>query len=80
MSQHHLDSFMESMCNCVVGMAVAMPSNAIFIPMITGHPVTVSENTGLAAAYTVISIVRSYTIRRIFNGRTIWSAIREKFA
>lgn len=29
-----------------------------------------------AVIYTIISLVRSYTIRRLFNGKSVWMAIR----
>ena len=76
MRQSHADSFMEALCNVIVGVAISMTANAIFIPLATGHPVTLAENGALAAIYTVISLARSYAIRRAFNGRTIWQAIK----
>ena len=76
MKQHRFDSFMESLCNVLVGMAISMTANTIFIPMVTGVPLPAAQNGALAAIYTAISFARSYAIRRAFNGRSIWQAIR----
>lgn len=80
MSQHRLDSVMEAVCNCAVGLAIAMVANAIFIPMATGHPLHAAENGALGVIYTIISLARQYAIRRMLNGRTIWAAIKGKLA
>ncbi len=76
MTQTRADSFMESLCNVAVGVGISMAANAIFIPMATGHPGSMASNGALAAIYTAISLARSYAIRRAFNGRTIWQAIK----
>jgi hypothetical protein len=66
---------MESLVNIAIGLVISMTANAVLIPMITGHPLPLAENGGLALAYTVISLVRSYVIRRAFNGRSVWAAL-----
>lgn len=76
MTQSRADSFMEALCNVAVGVVISMAANAIFIPLVTGHPVSLASNGALAAIYTAISLARSYAIRRAFNGRTIWQAIK----
>lgn len=78
MKQSRVDSFMEAACNVAVGLAISMSANAVFIPLITGAPLSAGANAGLAVIYTVISLVRSYAIRRAFNGRTIWQSIKER--
>jgi hypothetical protein len=78
MIQSRTDSVMEALCNIVVGSAIAMASNAIFIPLITGAPINAGANLALALIYTAISFIRSYAIRRVFNGRSIWQAIRRQ--
>lgn len=76
-NQHRFDSFMEALCNVAIGLAIAMLSNMVFIPLITGKPITAAQNGALAGAYTLISLVRSYAIRRAFNGRSIWQVIKK---
>jgi hypothetical protein len=34
-----------------------------------------SGNVICAICYTVISIVRQYTLRRLFNGKSVWQSI-----
>jgi hypothetical protein len=41
---------------------------------------THAQNVVLAAIFTVISIARSYTLRRVFNGRTPWQALRAAYS
>ena len=76
MTQHRIDSFMEAACNCAVGVGIAMAANSVFIPMVTGHPLPAASNGALALIFTAVSLVRQYILRRLFNGRTIWAAIR----
>jgi uncharacterized membrane protein YeaQ/YmgE (transglycosylase-associated protein family) len=79
MMQSRTDSVMEALCNIVVGICVAMIANALFIPLVTSAPLQAGDNLALALIYTVISFVRSYAIRRAFNGRSIWQAIRSRY-
>lgn len=76
MKQSRIDSLMEALCNVIVGLCISMTANAVLIPLVTGHPLPLASNGALAAAYTVISIARTYLIRRAFNGRSIWHAIK----
>lgn len=76
MTQSRADSFMESLTNIAVGLAISMSANVVFIPLATGQPMTLRGNMALAVIYTIISLVRSYTIRRLFNGKSVWMAIR----
>ncbi len=77
-TQSRIDSAMEAICNIAVGLAISMTANAIFIPLVTGSRLTAQANAGLAIIYTIISFARSYAIRRAFNGKSIWYAIRRK--
>jgi len=78
--QTRADSLMESLTNIVIGLTISTAANQIFIPLATGHPLTVRSNVALAVIYTIISLVRSYCIRRAFNGQSVWSAIKGRFA
>lgn len=80
MSQSRIDSFMEAATNVAIGVGVSMAANAVFIPMITGEPLSAAANGSLAVIYTIISLARSYIIRRAFNGRTVWAAIKARVA
>lgn len=66
MKQSRLMSFAESLINIVVGLGVAMLANAIILPAL-GFPISFSQNAIIAAFMTVVSIARSYGLRRLFE-------------
>lgn len=79
MSQSRVDSLMESLTNIAIGLVISMSANVVFIPLVTGQPMTLRGNAALAVIYTAISLARSYLIRRMFNGRSVWHAISASF-
>lgn len=56
----------ESLLNVAIGYIVAFISQLAVFPMFNIH-VPVSDNLLIGAWFTVISIIRSYMLRRIFN-------------
>lgn len=66
MKQSRLMSFIESLINIMVGLGVAMAANAIILPLL-GFPISLSQNAIIAAFMTVVSIGRSFVLRRIFE-------------
>jgi hypothetical protein len=62
-------SFMESITNVIVGYGVALLSQIIIFP-IFGIKVTIRDNVLIGLFFTVVSIIRSYALRRIFNKLT----------
>jgi hypothetical protein len=74
--QTRTDSFMEAATNTAIGLAVSTVANATLTPWVLGHPISVHENVVLSAGFTVISIGRSYLLRRAFNGKSVWQAIK----
>lgn len=77
--QTRIDSFMEAVTNTVIGLAVSTVANMTLTPWVLGHPISVAENVLLSAGFTAISIGRSYLLRRWFNGRSVWQAIKEQW-
>jgi hypothetical protein len=59
-------SLLESIVNVVVGYFVALLSQIIIFPLV-GISATIRDNLIVGLCFTVVSIVRSYTLRRIFN-------------
>ena len=59
-------SLLESAINIMVGLGVALVANAIILPAL-GFPITLSQNLQIAAFMTVISIARSFALRRLFE-------------
>jgi len=67
-------SFLESLINVTVGYGVAVSAQIAIFPMF-GLQVALSDNLAIGAIFTAISIVRSYTLRRIFEEirvRRVW--------
>jgi len=64
--QSKLDSLLESLTNITIGFTVATISNFIVLPMF-GYDVTAGDSILIAIVFTIISLVRSYIIRRVFN-------------
>lgn len=68
MQQTRLGSLIESLMNIAIGYGVAFLSQIVVFPLFDIH-VSLETNLWIGAWFTVISLVRSYVIRRWFNGR-----------
>lgn len=66
MSQTRLGSFIESWANVVIGFAINWSANMLILPLFGFH-VTGAQAFGIGVIFTVISVVRSYALRRTFN-------------
>lgn len=60
------NSFIESVTQTVIGFCIAMLTQIIVYP-IMDISVTIAQNFKISAIFTVVSIIRGYLIRRIFN-------------
>jgi hypothetical protein len=76
MRQSRIDSFMEAMVNVLVGFLINLVANLVLLPVWFGIEPDIASFAGLGALYTLVSIARSYAIRRLFNGQSIWAALR----
>jgi len=74
MTQKKAHSAFEATANTTVGFAVAFTTQLLLFP-IMGIPIMLEENLTLSAVFTVVSVVRSYCIRRVFNR---WRPKREE--
>ena len=68
MQQTRLGSLIESLLNIAIGYVVALLSQLVIFPLFDIH-VPLSTNLWIGAWFTLISLVRSYIIRRWFNAR-----------
>ena len=59
-------SAVETVANVAIGYAVSLAATALVLPAF-GYPVSGSSAVGISAVFTVISLVRSYVLRRAFN-------------
>ncbi len=66
MKQSRLMSLVESLANVLVGYGVAVATQMVVFPLF-GLAVTVTENLLIGLIFTVVSIVRSYALRRGFE-------------
>lgn len=68
MNQSKLGSLIEAGINTAIGFVVALASQIVVFPMFGIH-VPIQTNLGIGAWFTVISVARSYVVRRWFNAR-----------
>lgn len=68
MSQSKSMSLLEAVTNTAVGLVIAYFAQIWFFAW-AGIAVTDSQNVALVLFMTVVSIVRSYMLRRLFNKR-----------
>jgi uncharacterized protein (DUF2062 family) len=65
-SQSRLMSVVESVTNVAVGYGVAVGTQMAVFPFF-GIEASLSDNLAIGAIFTVVSLVRSYALRRLFN-------------
>jgi len=68
MTQTKTQSAVESVANVAIGYGVSLAANAAILPLF-GIAISTADNLAIGAIYTVISIARSYCVRRAFNRR-----------
>ena len=66
MRQSRLMSLVEAMANVVVGLIVAVATQIVAFPLL-GVQASVGQNVRLALVFTVVSIGRSFLLRRLFE-------------
>lgn len=68
MLQSRLESAIEAFFNILIGYLVALGSQLLIFPFFNIH-ISLQSNLLIGLWFTVISLVRSYAIRRWFNKR-----------
>lgn len=66
MSQPRSLSMIEAAANVAIGYAVAVVAQLVIFPLFGVH-LPLGDNLAIGAAFTVVSLVRSYAVRRLFN-------------
>ena len=66
MSQTRLGSWLEAWANIAVGFAINWCANMVVLPLF-GFRVSPAAAFHIGLIFTVISLVRSYFLRRVFN-------------
>ena len=75
MTQTRLGSFIEAWINVAIGFGINFGANLFILPLI-GFQISVGQNLFIGVLYTIISVARSYCIRRWFNARIHRAALR----
>lgn len=66
MRQTKMSSFVEAWINVLIGFAINFVANLVILPMF-GFNITLEDNLYIGILYTIISVARSYAVRRWFN-------------
>jgi hypothetical protein len=66
MTQTRLGSLIESWANVAIGFAINWTANMLIFPLF-GFNITAGQAFHVGIIFTVISVVRSYALRRVFN-------------
>ena len=78
--QTKLASFVEACTNTLVGLALAFLINA-FLMAATGVHATAAQNAIIVLGHTVVSVIRGYVVRRVFNAerwKAWWPTIKRR--
>jgi hypothetical protein len=66
MKQSRLMSLVEALANVVVGYGVAVVTQILIFPLFGLHA-TLGQNLMIGAMFTLVSLARSYALRRLFE-------------
>ncbi|MFC4623807.1 hypothetical protein ACFO1V_00925 [Daeguia caeni] len=72
MKQSRTMSLVESLANVAVGYGIAVVTQMLVFPLF-GLSTTLADNMAMGAIFTVVSIARSFTLRRVFEAVRIRS-------
>lgn len=73
--QTRMGSLIEACINVLIGFGINFAANLVILPLIGFH-ISLGQNMFIGVLYTVISVARSYCIRRWFNGRIHAAALK----
>jgi hypothetical protein len=73
MKQSRLLSWVESISNVIVGFVMAVVTQILIFPVFGLHT-TLAQNLKMGAVFTVVSIARSFALRRLFEAIRMRSA------
>ena len=66
MKQTRLMSLVESVANVIVGYGVAVVTQILIFPIFGLHT-TLAQNLKMGAIFAIVSIARSFALRRVFE-------------
>lgn len=68
MNQSRIGSLIEAIVNTCIGFAINFCANLLIFPLFGFH-ISLTSNFVMGLIYTLISVARSYVIRRFFNAK-----------
>lgn len=77
--QSRVDSAMETVVSTAVGFVVSWVGWMVAGPLLFGIETTVAASLGVVSFFTILSLLRQFVIRRLFNGRSVWWTIKNKW-
>lgn len=66
MSQSRRQSMIEAIAGTAIGFIVSVLASEVVYPA-HGHHFTFAQNVSITLIFTVLSVVRGYLVRRLFN-------------
>ena len=75
MNQTRIGSLIESIANIIIGYGIAVTSQVLIFPLF-GINIPFTDNLQIGVYFTVISLIRSYIIRRWFNTKLHEAALK----
>ena len=75
MNQTRLGSLIEAGINVLIGFAINMAANFVILPLV-GFEITLAQSLFIGVLYTLVSVARSYIVRRWFNARLRAASLR----
>lgn len=69
--QTRLESLVEAVVNILIGFGVNFAFNLVILPAVGLPMPTLGQNFILGCLFTIVSLCRSYLIRRWFNARLV---------
>ncbi|MEI4235015.1 DUF7220 family protein [Roseovarius sp. D22-M7] len=70
MSQSRTMSMIEAVTNVVAGYGIAVLTQTLIFPIFGLH-VTLAQNLKIGLVFTLVSLARSYALRRLFEARRL---------
>lgn len=64
--QSKRNSAFEAVTNVAIGYLVSVLANVLILPLF-GYNVTIGDSFAIGMVFTLVSLVRSYSLRRAFN-------------
>lgn len=76
MKQSRLMSLVEAVANVIVGYGVAVATQLVVFPWF-GLPARLDDALGIGVVFTVVSIMRSFLLRRLFEAIQVGDQLRD---